>query len=64
MKQIFSCRSGDTYNYYLGIDENKDEIKQLKMIRSMIEVELYYKLDKIVILGDVTQHFTADGRVK
>ena len=52
MRQLFSARSGDTYQFYLGIDEKKDEVEQLKMIKQLVEIELYYKLDKIITIGD------------
>lgn len=52
MKQIFSqseIRYGQTrYKFYLGIDENEDEVKQLKNIKKLIDLHLYYKLDKII----------------
>ena len=55
MKQLFSQSHFDSqgnqyYEWYLGIDENKDEVKQLKTLKKLIDLHLYYKLDKIITL--------------
>ena len=58
MKTIFSHskinKKGEQYyKMILAIDENKDQVKELKKIKKLIDLYLYYKLDKIVTIGDV-----------
>lgn len=50
MKELFSCRTGNYYNFYVGIDENKDKTSQLKMLKKLIDLELYYSLDALATI--------------